>query len=186
MSEEEIERLDPVSWKEARSRLRVVLESYLKEPTHKSPPAVLTSHSQSKTTILTCFIEKDLDLYAGSLLLSVGLLALSCVCWLARTGVINNQVLKAEASVSVYKAQFAASVLILAGAVFSLWMLRSRRLLLSNDSENAKRRTIRSFLRKVDRYEETQIRDESLHKTVGADQLNLQGTSLTDIYVSYL
>ena len=178
------QQLDPLSWSEARQRLRGTLETYLKEerstPTDRASVTPRTALNTSRS-FFTIWIQYDLDVYAGSLLLSIALLVISCISWLDRSGTGSFSAINSQASLSVYTAQLVASVLLLSGALLSLAMLRSHRQLWLYDSENAKRRTIRSFLRKIDRCKNS---DNNVQTPPDLDQMNLHGTSLTDSYVS--
>jgi uncharacterized membrane protein len=180
----EPELVDPLSWQEARLRLRQTLEEYLKEEPCTPVLSTGLGVSAEKRSLLSTWIYYDLDLYAGSLLLSVALFIVSCISWLDRENVINDTVLNAAASASVYRTQFAASVLLLTGAALSLWMLRSRHKLWRNDSENAKRRIIRTFLRKIYRSNLAAGKADKSLRPIELDKMNLHGTSLTDNYVS--
>jgi hypothetical protein len=188
MSREKAE-VYPLSWTESRSRLRKMLEAYLKEPVTKLvvdriPTPTPPSRPLEKSSLLALWIRNDLDLYAGALLLSAALLALSCMAWLARIDVVSNEVLKSNADIAVYKTQLAASCLLLTGAALSLWMIRSRHLLWHNDCENAKRRIIRSFIRRTNRCVTKSDDDDVFTQVLEMDKLNLFGTSLNDSYVS--
>jgi hypothetical protein len=173
---------DPLSWHEARFRLRQTLEQYLKEDI--SRPAS-TNHSAMRTNsrpFLSNWIRFDLDLYAGSLLLSLTFFVVSCVSWLDRSGTTSLGGFTTQVSTNVCTAQLVASAILLVAAAVSLWVVRSRHRLWLNDSQNAKRRTIRTFLRKIDRCRNTEDKHEM---SEAWRQMNLHGTSLTDSYVSF-
>jgi hypothetical protein len=188
----------PLSWQHARQSIRNTLEGYLREQRPNSSQV-----AKPNEKYLSRWIRCDLDLYAGALPLSVALLILSVVSLLSRLGVVSNTTLKASASVPLYQAQVAASVLLLVGSGVSLWMLRMHNFLWINDTDNAKRREIRNFLRRLDRFQQrvadevtessntgfkpddTNISHPSEVITPDNAILNIDGTSLTDIYPVY-
>ena len=133
----------PLSWGEARSLLRQVLEDYLDDPppVKKSDPAPPPANE----SLLSKAIRHDVDLYAGALALSVALLILASFSLSARVNGTSS-LLMPTADVAVYRAEVAAAVLLVLGSLTGVWVVRRRRFLSLNDSDNAKRREIRKFL----------------------------------------
>jgi len=84
-----------------------------------------------------------MDLYAGALTLSVALLIL------ASFSLSPDSILKPEADKTVYRGEVAGAILLLVGSITGVWVTRRRRFLCLNDSDTAKRRQIRKFLRAI-------------------------------------
>jgi hypothetical protein len=134
---------EPLSWEEARSRLRKLLETYVKDP----PPPNRPSADITTETVLSKWISRDLDLYFGALAFSIALLALSFFSLSAKWGNVGESALRPTASEGVYKSQVVASLLLVAGSCASTWMVRRRGFLSLNDTDYSKRREIIRFLR---------------------------------------
>lgn len=204
---------DSLSWDEARIRLRKVLEEFLDEsgsnrrvrdqdPTNNF--ASSTNHSSSRIAVrrlsFAWCVQHDLDLYLGALSMSIVLLVLSCFSLTARRQSGDNasttSPLHPSASLGVYRSQVAGSVLLTVGSLLSLWMVRRRRFLCLNDSDNAKRREVLRFLRNFDHETIEQLptarrsSHPSEHSISSPEdkfkyKTDLPGTSLTDIYPVY-
>jgi hypothetical protein len=208
----------PLSWSEARARLRELLEKYLSEPslicrkvnnvnvqagvsaTHETTAAAAATTSTTTTaekTFLSWWILGDLDLYAGSLPLSIALFILACVSLHERKDPGHSHLgLHPAAKLSIYRGELAASVFLMVGSIVSLWMVRRRRFLCNNDGENAKRREILRFLRTVASDKQSGGDKENAGHTGAAaamagfgDSVSMgvavAGTALTDIYPVY-
>jgi hypothetical protein len=203
----------PLSWSEARARLRELLEQYLSEPSlpcrkeniEAGNTETTTAAATAKTTTTPITAEKpflswwilgDLDLYAGSLPLSIALFILASVSLRERREGVGESALNPAAKISIYLGELIASVLFVVGSVVSLWMVRRRRFLCNNDGENAKRREILRFLRTVASGDKGggDHKDTSAGNTAGASATGLggdfvgvsvAGTALTDIYPVY-
>jgi hypothetical protein len=189
----------PLSWSEARARLRELLEKYLSEPSLSSQKVNIQAGSTDATAAITSatttpekpflswWILKDLDLYAGSLPLSIALFILASV------SLHGNSGLSPAASLSIYRGELAASVLLVTGSVVSLWMVRRRRFLTNNDGENAKRREILRFLRTVAASSDNKGDKDSVGNSAASAMgfgdsvmgVSVSGTALTDIYPVY-
>lgn len=171
----------PLSWGEARTLLCQLLEAYLEESQSSRKVTEAPRTTGKETSPLSFWIRRDLDLYAGSLALSIALFILSCFSLAERQGGVGNGSLHPGADVAIYRGQLAASVLLVAGSIVSLWMVRRRRFLCNNDGENAKRREIFRFVRAMKSQEE----DGAAVSSKQADAMSLWGTALTDIYPVY-
>ena len=168
-------QLDPLSWQEARLRLRTVLENYLKQPAANFTPSVTT------------WRDRDLDLYAGALPLSLALVILSLISLNS-----GGRVLNAAAKAQVYQGQLAASCFLLLGTILGIVLTWRRRRTCQNDQNVAKKREITKFLASMDNHSEQQIAntqqspDLQTKAVSGIDHgLDLSGTSLTDVYPVY-
>jgi hypothetical protein len=146
-------RCRPLSWSEARRRLRTCLELYLKEKPsqrHDYPIAVTTIKQTWWIELLRWWVQHDFDVYFGSLPLAMGLLAINCVAYFNRSISIGSGLLRPSANLSVYAVQVAAGTLLLTGSIISLILLQRRRYLSMNDADSVKHREIEKYLRCID------------------------------------
>ena len=182
-------------------------QEQLKEHSHHSPDTINSNGTRLKRLErwLDVWLAHDLDM-ALALLLSVGFLILSTVTYLHRkrdgkfledySGATSGSFLQPRADASVYKAQLTASVMFVTASIFSMLISRRRRVTSLRDSYVGKRRTVLSFLEVMDNWKE----DEEDHLEGGSceeelprdratndhdDDVQLSGTSLTDIYSVY-
>lgn len=172
---------EPLSWKEARSRLRKLLEEYVENPPPPRRARDEPSPSTGNESLLVKWIANDLDLYFGSLACSVGLLTLSAFSFLRKLGDKDDSALKPSASESVYRSQLAACILLVLGSFASLWMVRRRAYLSLNDTDSSQQREILRFLRALGKCEE----NERDNPSDGSESVQLSGTALNDIYPVY-
>jgi hypothetical protein len=180
MDSKSIPESEPLSWEEARSRLRKLLENYISDP---PPPRRASDEEENASgeSLLSWWISRDFDLYFGALALSICLLVLSCFSLSARSGGAGYSFLQPTASKFIYRAEMVAALLLVAGSYASLWMVRRRRFLGLNDSNNSKRRDILRFLRALSSYPEESGSIGS--RSAQSDQtIRFNGTSLNDIY----
>jgi hypothetical protein len=184
-------RCRPLSWREARRRLRTCLELYVKEHPMKRREYVVISRPTPPwhVAFLSWWIRYDLDVYFGAIPFSTGLLAIGCVGLSSRSEGVGQGALRPTADVSIYAAQAIAGGLLLGGALIGLAVVCRRRYLDANDGETAKRREIANYLRSIDA-EEAKTADEvdSSQKVgrTGLDSpMNAIGTALNDVYPVY-
>jgi len=169
--------IEPLSWEEARSRLRFVLEQYLKQP------------FETASTV-TSWVDWDLDLYAAALPVSLALFILAATS--LKSKIHGGGRLNAAATVQVYIGQLVASCLILIGTLLSIVLTTRRRKTCKNDRYVAKKRAISKFLAVLDKHSEENV-DNSQHTTNAQTKntsgvgngLELLGTSLTDVFPVY-
>lgn len=153
----------PLSWSEARNRLRTVLEAYLDEqPANRKeedddggPTVGVRTNKDSIVSIAVSWcILHDLDLFVGALGVSLALLVLSILSMISREMGQSPSMsfgLNAAAAPAIYRGQVAAASILVLGSLISLWMVRRRRFLSLNDSDSTKRREIALFLRHMRR-----------------------------------
>lgn len=183
----------PLSWAEARNRIREVLERYMKS----QPPAFQNEPDTSEKNDSGVFWY-DLDLWASALPASIALLVLSCVAYSSQTRDEIESTLNARAHGDVHKSQIAASILFLVGSLFSIILVRRRRDTCTKDGDVSKRHTILKFL--VAMRTVVVDRERGDDKSSGASgelgekthdnkhgnlSISLPGTSLIDIYPAY-
>jgi hypothetical protein len=169
----------PLSWEEARSLLRDLLEAYLDQPPIKR--AQYAPPSDEKESLLSKWIRYDLDLYGGALLLSMVLLILASLSLSARLDGAGNSLLEPKASLATYRSELAGAVLFVVASFAGVWVVRRRRFLCLNDSDNAKRREIRKFLRARMQDEESSIATNETTK--GSAPVHLTGQ--TEVFPVY-
>ena len=139
------------------------------------------------------WLAHELDM-ALALLLSIGLLILSIVSYHQRKSAPSSASsggLNPRADLSVYKSQMAASVLFVTGSMFSILVCWRRKVTSRRDSYVGRRRTVLSFLKKLDLWEEAEG-EGAERPHVHADDhsameeaVQLSGTALTDVYSVY-
>jgi hypothetical protein len=164
----------PLSWKEARHRLKRLLEEYL-----DGVPATSMKRNFKETketsSILSMPLEWDLDIYVGALGSSIALLIIGCLVF------INGGIGSWKGADSQYRrSQLSASILVFLGGLFNLWLIRRRRYATSQGSDSLKRREISRFLREIEKQEKECL------PSLGTPEMwpNLSGTSLTGTCVA--
>lgn len=178
----------PLSWEQARSHVRLVLEEYMKT----KPPFFHESRNRNgePSTRLSWWWRYDLDFYAATLPASFAVLILSCVSFSSRRDG-EDSALNARADLKVYKAQIAAAALLVTGTLFSILLVWRRRDTCTRDSDVGKRHTIFKYLRAMKKTDEEQKAARSHSGGEAPDDVSnshsapLSGTSLTDIYPTY-
>lgn len=139
------------------------------------------------------WLAHELDMVLA-LLLSIGLLILSIVSYHQRKSAPSSASsggLNPRADLSVYKSQMAASVLFVTGSLFSILICWRRKVTSRRDSYVGRRRTVLSFLKKLDSWEEAEGDGaERPHVHVDGhaameEAVQLSGTALTDVYSVY-
>lgn len=169
----------PLSWKEARTRLRETLEKYLQTPiktVHRS-----TAKYESTHCCFHMWYKWDLDIICG-VLMSIGLLVIAILSFTSETideNVVNNN-----------RSQLVGAVVILCGCLANIWLINRYRFSSSHGIDGLKRRMISKFLRELTEQEGSTSGpqySETNQFSIEADgsAIDLIGTSLTDIYPVY-
>ena len=132
----------PLSWFEARSRLKKVLEEYISEPPVQSrerrQPNPQNISRLERT--LEWWLDCDMDLYLGSLLFSA-MFFLQCMISLFRSKMENGGLYFTSTSL------LSASIIFLLTSIISWRLLQRRRRSREEDGEVAKmRRLVSSFI----------------------------------------
>lgn len=185
----------PLSWDDARSKLKAVMEKYMET----SLPVVQSTATDNQTTSKwwECVFQRNLDFLVG-VAVSLALLGLSVASLVSRNnGYINeNAVLNAGASLRVYRAQVAASTLLLFGSFFCVFLVKRREYTFCHDSDVSKRKTIAKFLKSTEKCCRNDAVTSSERASTSRDaqngpttpkvpQLHHSGTSRTGIYPAY-
>ncbi len=193
----------PLSWEEARSTLRHVMENYMETPL---PIVQSPKHDEkAKSMPWEYLFDWNVDVYVGALV-SAALLGMSIAALVTRkNGEIGMKAaLNAAASLRVYRTQVAGSVLLLAGSFFSVFLVKRREYTFARDSDVSKRKIIKKYLRSAldqdSKYLTSSVRsnsEESARSKAGDDpglkgdpgskipQLHHSGTARTGIYPAY-
>lgn len=180
--ESELKLNPPLSWKEARSRLRSFLEEYIDIDTAPTPVKKRdTDQTETKTTFISEWLKRDLDIYIGALGASIALLIIACLTF--ANGGLGSSPQTVDSRFR--RSQLAAAILVVTGCIFNIWMLHRHRLSTSRGSDSLKRREISRFLREVEKHEEECLENPAGDSAIQESDLNLAGTSLTGVYPVY-
>ena len=171
----------PLSWKEARSRLKQFLEEYIKNqnPTPVERREQTLEQSQNNLSpLLRWCLRGDLDFYIGAAGASAALLIIASLAFAHSSNEATN--------FSFHKSEFIASTLVFTGCVINVWLIRRRRFSTSLGSDGLKRRMILRFLKKIEKQEEECVDNETDDNLLeGESDWNLAGSSLTGIFHVY-
>jgi hypothetical protein len=161
----------PQSWKQARSRLREFLEAYISSSPNVAVRFV-PDEIKEKPSLLSWWLKHDLDLYVGAVGSATAIVVIFCLSLSdQKNGSVDTRVLRSQLS---------ASILLLSGCIFNVWVVYRRRFSCSRGTDSLKRREISRFLKDIERNEASVDDEAGMGK-----ELNLVGTSLTDIYPVY-
>ena len=151
-------------------------------------PVVKSTASDQKASHWQRWFDLDMDFYVGALPASVALLALSILSLQAKKTGDTDSKLHVGASLNLYQAEVAASTLLLAGTLVSIFLVKRRHHTFSRDSDVTKRISIARFIRASQEQRECAIetgRSQSDGVKSENQQLHHSGTSRTDIYPAY-
>lgn len=177
---------EPLSWREARLRMRYVLKMYMESSRNDNTVSSNTQNVAASEPvhmkIVNFWFSRNFDSYFGSILISLILMVLSAILYVKELQesdkddiLIDDQVISKK---KLYLSQMVASLLLLFGSLMSVVAIHRRRQTSMRGIETKKRNIIASFL---------PVLDEMLEGNY--DPLNavedVKGTSLTDIYPVY-
>ena len=171
--------LSPLSWADARYRLRETLTTYLSNPVVPSERKYTTTEEGIHTfssRISTAILGIDLDLWLSAFL-SFSLLIITILMHLSSSGIVSLRWLHTEdhrfprLPSGGSTAEIVAAGVLFSGSILGIWIVHRRRYLIVHDSEQAKQREIRKFLSLNE-----QEHDDKIH-----EHLN-HHTSITDIF----
>lgn len=176
----------PLSWEEARLTLRNVMEKYMET---SLPFVESTTSNQPAEKWWQILFRWDVDFLAGAIV-SVALLGLSVASLVTRNNgdIGMSAALNAAAGLTIYRAQVAASTLLLVGSFFCVFLVKRREYTFAHDSDVSKRKTLRKFLRANQDHDESLISSDERNSgedSVGQQQLHHSGTSRTGIFPAY-
>ena len=123
--------------------------------------------STTSRTLATQFLVLNLDMYAGSLLVSMNLLVQAAVA-LSQHGSSE----RAQATDRIYRQQLAAALLLLTTSIVSLWMVYRRRFLLRSRSSTkiVEQRTTADFNATRDARKAPSSPESSVLRCVGSNR----------------
>ncbi len=190
MSNDDVERRDglhapPLSWREARNRLRQTLERYLQTSINTIDRSTTESERESPHFCFSIWHKWDLDIICG-VVMSVSLLVIAVLSFSSQ---IDDDLIH-----SFPRSQLVGAVVILCGCIMNIWLITRYRYSASHGIDSLKRRMISKFLKQLHEQEgrckssATTIGDQDRNQSsIEADDnlIDLQGTSLTDIYPVY-
>lgn len=183
---------EPLSWHDARSMMRKVLNRYM-DSSHSNDDNDKIEQQSSISLLQKIDIfwfGYNLDCYLGSILVSLALLVLSTILYIQERNSQNDSIgsISDESIVKkrLYVSHITASVLLLFSSILSVWLVHRRRLTSVRGAETKKRNTIASFLPLLDEML-SHSKGSSSNLPMGREDLMeiLPGTSLTDIYPVY-
>ncbi len=180
----------PLTWREARFRLRSFLTIYASE-TASTTVIKRDEHVslQGKGWTFPLVFEKcldwDLDIYFGAFGSSLAILVVASLAF-ASDG-LNTPSDREGYDEGYCRLQFTAGVLIFVGSVINLWLISQRRCTNSQGNDGLKRREISRFLKEIEKQEEERLtrQDSSNDIEVQEHPLELDGTSLAGLYPVY-
>ena len=183
----------PLSWREARHRLRQTLENYLQT----SINTVTRSKDSNRGTTKFCFYiwhGWDLDVICA-VIMSIALLVIAIVSF-------NSSIRDEDNSNSQFlfaRSQLIGAVVIFSSCILNVWPIVRYRYSASQGTDSLKRRMISKFLKELQEQEnrcnnsemtknKSNIAFDDSNQSLIEPEINpidLVGTSLTDIYPVY-
>ena len=173
--------------------MRHILQKYVDEfsttSNNKSSSSLdnTSDSSRIKSWIAWC-LANNVDLHAGSVFVSIGLLLLASISLAAvKNDEEDSSKLNPNAGSKVYQGQSAASVILIVASIGSIWIVRRSTFLRANDSESAKKREIAKFLVQIREIEQEINETTGLWGSLTPNNLpsTLSETALCDIYPVY-
>ena len=180
----------PLSWREARNRLRQTLEEYLLtsiNTVRRSAP----NDKESTHWYFDIWHKWDLDVICG-VAMSVALLVIVILSFTSHFGDDINS--DGHKTVSFAQSQLVGAAVILCSCIINIWLISRYRYSASHGIDSLKRRMISRFLKELQE-QEGQCKGSTTtlgyHKKIRSsieshdNHIDLIGTSLTDIYPVY-
>ena len=181
--------MSPLSWKEARSRLRHSLENYLQTDINKVHSSQTSSTESTAPIFVSFWVKRDFDLTFGAIGTSVALLVIAIYFYISNDD--DSQQYRNPYSSS----QVVGAAIILFTSLFSIWLVVRYRYSFSHGTDNLKRRMINKFVKELQEQEgrcrttdveiKTNRSSTERDKDNDSDGIDLVGTSLTGIYPVY-
>jgi len=179
----------PLTWREARYRLRSFLAEYASE----TPPTVVKKRDgvpEPKSNlnypqVVSFWFKWDLDIYLGALGSSLAIFVSTLLAYIQ--GGLGQKAVHGGLKENNLQLQFAAGTLILLGGLINIWLIYRRRHSNQQGSGSLKRREIFRFLREIEKQEEERLtrQDTAEDLDVQEHPLELAGTSLAGVYPVY-
>lgn len=191
----------PLTWREARFRLRSFLAEYAAE----TPPTAVKKRETTATSsssvpgtdwtfprILGYWLAWDLDIYIGAFGSSLAILCITSVA-LVRNGLTGDNSSETtdpsqnELNQEFLRLQLRAGIFLFLGSLINLWLIQRRRHSNHQGNDSLKRREISRFLKEIEKQEEERLtrQDDSDDINIQEHPLELDGTSLAGVYPVY-
>lgn len=181
--------MSPLSWKEARIRLRHSLENYLQTDINKVHSSQTSIESTTPIFVSFC-IKWNFDFIFGAVGTSVALLVIAIYFYIR-----NNEDGQQQHRNPHSSSQVVGAAIIFFTSLFSIWLVVRYRYSLSHGTDNLKRRMINKFVKELQEQEErcrtTDVKNNNTNQSSTErdnddnDGIDLVGTSLTGIYPVY-
>ncbi|MGK3759544.1 MAG: hypothetical protein ACI8RD_011861, partial [Bacillariaceae sp.] len=140
--------MSPLSWKEARIRLRHSLENYLQTDINKVHSSQTSIESTTPIFVSFC-IKWNFDFIFGAVGTSVALLVIAIYFYIR-----NNEDGQQQHRNPHSSSQVVGAAIIFFTSLFSIWLVVRYRYSLSHGTDNLKRRMINKFVKELQEQEE--------------------------------
>ena len=180
----------PLTWREARYRLRSFLAQYASEtpPTEvkqRAPVLHEDTRNGACANLLAWWLYWDLDVYfaTGSAFANLIIAAMSHT----RGSFRSSDDARDELLDDYLQSQLTAGVLVFLGGIINLWLIGRRRHSNRRGVGSLKRREIGRFLKEIEKQEEERLRQQDCTENLNTQEhpLELDGTSLAGVYPVY-
>lgn len=180
--------IEPLTWNEARSRMRQMLKSYMEssqESGNREYPLGSASEQQFHCgRIINIWLQKDIDCYS-SILISLALLVFSAIMYANEIKENNSKDPGERLLLELFSSHMIASCLLFLGSVLGTWLLKRRRYTSARGLEMKKRDVVKNFLPALDDLIENDDIEANETPPTNRMETKLSGTSLTDLYLVY-
>ena len=193
---------EPLSWREARTRMRGILENYMNDSSfwHSSntDPSERGSEEYQKPSlckILFWLSSHNMDCYCGSILFSVVMMGMSIYFFINGDDNDNdndeNRNQNVKFTLDMHKSNLIASIIFTIISLLSTWAMNRRRQKSTYDVNLKKKRNVSSLLQVLNKLEEAHDQmDNFPHMKIeprlnDPNDLRLPGNALSDIYSVY-
>jgi hypothetical protein len=169
--------IDCLSWKDARRKLRSIVEDFLSKP--------LINDCRKKEREVNCkekWFEYSMDFYCGSFLVVFATLTFSYISYIGEVRTNSN----GDRKILIYRCQVASATIMMVGSIVSAYLTWRRRQFFNEDVNESQRKAILKYIASEEKHESskrTSSGNQNFKSTTSSSHLS--GTSLTDIYPVY-
>ena len=170
----------PLTWREARCRLKEFLAAYAADT--PATPVIPRKGTKAATReawgIISYWWKWDLDVYVGSVGSALVILSLSVILN-SRNGLSVD-----DFEDDFFKLQSRAGIILFVGSLINIWLIQRRRRSIYQGNDRLKRREISTFLKEIENQEEERLtRQDGLENSdIQEHPLELDGTALAGVY----
>jgi len=176
--------IEPLTWNEARSRMRQMLTSYMASSQDYGNREDTSEQQSQCGRIINIWFQKDIDCYF-SILISLTLLVFSAIMYANERKKKNSTDPGERLLLELFTSHMIASCLLFLGSVLGTWLLKRRRYTSARGLEMKKRDVVKNFLPALDDLlKNDAIEDDETHP-INRMETKLSGNSLTDLYLVY-